>query len=340
MKYRLPPQTTNHKGKIRTVGFEIEFAGLDIPEVAKIIKDNFGGRIMRHSNAVYSIRDGKPGDFKVEIDARLLKKIAENRYSEKWNLDQGASFEDSIEEWVNRLAKTIVPVEIVMPPVPLNALDQFEPLIKSLRQQKAEGTDASWIHAFGLHINIEVADYKMDTLLPQFQAFLLLYHWLVEYLDIDLSRRLTPFIAPFPDMYVAQTVQKNYQPDLEEFITDYLRVNSTRNRPLDLVPLFLHLNSKLVKELIETEQSTGRPTWHYRLPNSNIQDKSWNYLDEWETWVLVEQVAGDSEMLSELQQLYTTMKPYDITTSKKAWTKKLDSFLHEQFETDYWCNRS
>jgi len=339
MSYSLPPILSNQQSKFRTVGFELEYSGLDIQTSVDIIIEIFGGQLQKESDITYVIKNSKVGDFTVELDARILKKMAQENYLEPFGIDQESDIINYVEDLINDVAQTVVPLEIIMPPVPIDQLDQLTPLIEKMRAQKAEDTNSSWINAFGLHINPEVPRVDIDVILPQFKSFLLLYEWLVEFIEVDLSRRLTPFIKPFPKKYVLKSVRKDYQPDMETFIRDYLNDNPTRNRPLDLVPLFIHIDQKLVKDFMDTTKSNGRPTYHYRLPNSNLQNKQWNILHEWNAWVLIEKVAADEDLMLNLQDQFFKLRAGNFASSRK-WKNLLDQIINEHFETNSWRNGS
>ena len=63
------------RGKARTVGFEIEYAGVPLWRTARIIQDLFGGDIEERSKAEWSVADTSLGTFRLEIDAEPVKKL-------------------------------------------------------------------------------------------------------------------------------------------------------------------------------------------------------------------------------------------------------------------------
>jgi hypothetical protein len=82
---------------------------------------------------------------------------------------------------------------------------------------------------------------------------------------------------------------------------DYLERNPTRNRPLDWLPLFAHLNKDLVFEYpVEKDLIKPRPTLHYRLPSSLIDDPSWSIATEWNKWVIIDDLAANLVISPEL----------------------------------------
>src|SRR5690606_29497891 len=119
------------------------------------------------------------------------------------------------------------------------------------------------------------------TLLAYLRAFFLLYDWLYEESEIPIARKVAPFIHDFPPEYVAHVLNPDYAPNLETLIDDYLRFNPTRNRPLDMLPLFAHLDRERVfAQPVERELVKARPTFHYRLPNSMVDDPKWSIADD------------------------------------------------------------
>ena len=341
MNYHLPPWRTNADNKLRKVGFELEFSGLEIGQITDAIVACYGGSPHIHSKAEAEVTDTLHGTFKVELDARLLKKMAQQNLLTDWNIENLDQMEERLVDLLDSAAQTVVPLEIVMPPITIDKLTVMEPLFDELRKRRAEGTEDSWIYAFGLHINPEVPETDAKLVRRFLQAFLLLYDWLVNVLDIDLTRRLTPFIAPFPQSYVTQLLDTAYTPDMKTLVDDYLEANPTRNRPLDMVPLFLHLEPELVKShLGDTEKISARPTFHYRLPNSRISDPAWHYLHEWDYWSLIEEVAFSEEMIAELIELYQAEVTDTLSLTKGKWIKHVHRYLYEKFETAYWSDRS
>lgn len=328
MSYKLPEIVQNNNGDTRKVGLELEFAGIEIEEGAEIIQSLYGGRIQKENRYHFEILDTKMGDFRVELDARILRKMASEDLFSQWGIElDEETFRKPIEDVVDKLARTVVPLEIVMPPVPMHNLHQLERLRSKLQQNKAEGTHTSLVHAFGMHINIESPDLRIPTLLRYLRSFMILYPWLVQILEIALSRRLSPFVDPFPNKYVSKILEPDYDPDQEQFIEDYLEFNPTRNRPLDMMPIFAMLDAGLLQPVMEGKKNEPRPTFHYRLPNSRIDDPEWRFEDEWNHWLEVEKLAHDEEMLNKLSRLYITRKKETVLAFRKEWANTVTILL-------------
>lgn len=95
-----------------------------------------------------------------------------------------------------------------------------------------------------------------------------------------------------------------YSPDLAALIDDYLAANPTRNRALDMLPLFAHLDEPRVRAAIDDPQIKSRPTYHYRLPDSRVRMPGWNITREWQRWLVVEHVAADPELAARIAGAY------------------------------------
>lgn len=132
------------------------------------------------------------------------------------------------------------------------------------------------------------------------RAYTLLHEWLVIELDTAFSRRLMRFATAYPPNYARKVLDSHYAPRLPELIDDYLKYNTTRNRALDLLPLFAHLDWERVARAVDDERVKGRPTFHFRLPNSRVHDPRFRISDEWKLWLEVERLAEDPERLAEL----------------------------------------
>jgi hypothetical protein len=324
MKLKLPKILETDTGSPRRVGFELEFAGLELQDAAKIIKDLFGGEVVENHRYEFEVRNTDLGAFRIELDARVLRKMAERDVFEKlgFNIEQ-ESFKNSIESFLDKAAKIIVPIEIVMPPVKIESISSLEQLRKKLQAHKAEGTKVSLMHMFGMHINIETPALNVETILKYLRAFLLLYPWLLQKLEIDISRKLSPFVDPFPKEYVFKVLDIDYMPSEKEFIVDYVKYNPTRNRPLDLLPILAMLDETIVESRLEGEKNRPRPTFHYRLPNSKIDDVNWTFTEEWNYWAAVEELAQKPEMIEKLAQLYVMRREKTLVSFKKEWVETI-----------------
>ena len=111
-----------------------------------------------------------------------------------------------------------------------------------------------------------------DSLRRHLQAYLVLSPWLRASIDVDATRRLLPFVRPFPEAYVRKVLAADYRPDLHGLVADYLAANPTRFRELDLLPLFAYLVPEQYYATPADPLVKPRPAFHYRLPDSRVDD--------------------------------------------------------------------
>jgi hypothetical protein len=306
-----PPRLHTDDGSVRRIGAEIEFSAVDCREAAALVEARFGGTIEEESAWRFRVRDTDFGDFTVELDTQYAHAHAHAKAVDE--TDPSASdFERRIADTLDREVSEVIgdigslwlPVEIVAPPVPLDRLPELDPLIADLRAAGAEGTDDALLFAFATQLNVEVATRSPESVRDYLKAYLLLAEGLRDEIEPRLTRRLLPFASPFPQDYVRLVVNPAYRPDLGELIDDYLDANPTRNRELDMLPLFLDLDPERVRARITDARVRARPTFHYRLPDTRLSDPGWGLITEWNRWVRVEQLAADPEGLADAGRAY------------------------------------
>lgn len=297
MSFALPPVLKNQQGKIRTVGFEIEFGELPANRAAELVAEVLGGRRVETDCNEFAVRDTPFGSFSVKLDTRL------GRDSEP---DAGAL--EVVGAELSKLTleaiRDLVPIEIVTPPMPVDQIEALETLIERLRADGARGTEESLLYAFALHINPEAPELTGKGIVAVMKAYMLLSPTLWRDIHPDMTRRVLGFAEPFDDSYVAKVLDQDYWPDIPCLIDDYLDANPTRDRDLDLLPLFAHLDEERVRARLPNEKIGRRPTFHYRLPDARISDPSWSLAQEWNRWVSVERLAADASRLQEMCGLY------------------------------------
>ncbi|WPL19859.1 Putative amidoligase enzyme [Thiorhodovibrio winogradskyi] len=301
----IPPRMRTAEGEPRLVGIEIEFGGLTLEQTAILLVDQLKATLSNGSDYEATISGDPAGDWRVELDFELLKDFGRRNQDEA---DTEPSLQslinNGIEQLLKLMAEPLVPVEIVSPPLPFARLPEVQSLITALREAGALGTGENPVFAFGLQLNPQPPALDARTLLSHFKAYLCLADWLRQRANVDLTRRLTLFAEPFPKAYVRQVIAPDYWPDQSAFIDDYLSANPTRNRELDLLPLFAHLDPERVKRRVADSRVKARPTFHYRLPNSEIDQPDWGLHTAWNDWVEVERLAEDPERLSAIRGAY------------------------------------
>lgn len=297
-KYRqqawsLPLSVDTERGQPRRVGVELEFIGLTPQAVAEQVQKCFGGSIESISDYEIEVRDTQHGDYTVELDMTYLKERGRSRDQREADM-----LEDLAENVVALVAKHLVPVEIVAPPIAVHDLWELEDLVAAVRQAGAKGTKHAPTYAFGLHLNPELPATDADTVRRYLQAFLCLYPWLLERSAVDLSRRVTPYIDPFPEAYLKVMLAPDYAPGQQALIDDYLELNPTRNRALDMLPLFAYLDEERVREAVEDRRVKARPTLHYRLPNCQLDEPDWHLVRPWRDFLQLDALAAQPELLA------------------------------------------
>jgi hypothetical protein len=96
-----------------------------------------------------------------------------------------------------------------------------------------------------------------------------------------------------------------YAPDQAGLIDNYLHANPTRNRELDMLPLFAWIDEDRVRSCVPDARIKARPTFHYRLPDARIGDPGWSLALEWNRWCVVERLAADAERLAAMSEAWT-----------------------------------
>lgn len=327
--FPLPKRLSTSAGHARRVGVEIEFAGLRIDEITQLVQGLYGGEIQRLSRFEQKVIGTRWGDFGIEIDVRLLKDRGYLKFLEKTGVELDEASLAHAEDLLARIAATLVPHEIVCPPIPLEEAEQLERLRESLQQHHALGTKASLRYAFGLQFNPEIPALDAATVLAYLRAFFLLIDWLEQRSEVALSRRMTPFINPFPQHYVRRVLEPDYAPSLAQLIDDYLLANPTRNRPLDMLPLLAHLDETRVKTTLQGKdiKIRSRPTFHYRLPNCLIDDPEWSIAREWSGWVAVDDLAQDAEKLRLMSADYLEERAQLSLGYDEDWAEQVEAWL-------------
>lgn len=326
--YLKPPHIKNRAGEERTVGYEFEFTGIEIDEVALLVTNLYGGKIEKISTFEIEVQETLYGTFKMELDAQLLR---DKKY-EKILKEVGINMDDikdkdGKEKKLMEMAATVVPYEIVTPPIPLNKMDALDPLVDKLREKKVKGTGSSILYAFGMHINPEVPDDRVESILNHTRAYVLMDPWIRSEADINMSRRITPYIDPYSEKYVKLILNPEYKPDLKTLIRDYFDFDNSRNRSLDLLPLFMHLDEKTTSSMIDEKLTSARPTYHYRLPDCSFEKKKWSPALEWNRWVLVERLADDEEQLEQLSRKWLKLSDNSMIGFESKWTKKIAEWV-------------
>lgn len=326
--FQMPPVLRNARGELRKAGFEFEYAGLSLDDSARLVREVFGGEVEVVSPSVRKVAGTPLGTFGVEIDSAVVK---DKRYQsalravginpDRWNTDP-------LERLLMGVVATWVPFEIGTPPIPLDRLSLLDDLRQRLLEAGAKGTRTSIRYAFGMHINPELPSEEPASIRDHLRAFVLLAPWLGDRVDVDATRRVMPFINPFPNDYARLILAPDYPADAGRLIDDYIKFNPTRNRPLDLLPVLAHLDKARVMDRVEDPHLVkARPAYHYRLPNCLIDEPDWTIAREWNTWVAVERLAADTDRLAEMSRDYQEADEQSFRPFVDKWPGVLEGYM-------------
>ena len=317
--YLKPDRPLNReRDEVRRVGIEIEFAGLPMEETGATVAEALGGtwRVLNQAEGEVEVPDA--GTFKIELDWQLGKVMARSE------LASDHEEVEAVVDWVTSTASELVPMEVVCPPLPLDGLHLLDPMVQGLRQAGALGTSASPLFAFGVHLNPELPDLSPGTITGYLKAFCLAQDWLVAAHGVDLSRRLTPYVDLFPDDYVDRVLSYEGEITLETLIDDYTSLNPTRNRALDMTPLFRHLDEARLLATIDDARINARPTFHYRLPNSEIENDTWSLSRAWNLWCVVEWLSEQPDLMAEMTRQRQARTGQLVSLDSPPWHDRLD----------------
>lgn len=317
----MPPEQTNADGDERAVGVEIEFGDLNLVAAAEVLQTFLANQcdnceVSSQGRYERTISGDPAGDWVIEFDYSYLKKMGREEEQDELR----AATERGL-AWV---AESVVPVEVVSPPLPLSRLAEVETLMDDLRAAGARGSSDSLAYAFGMQLNPELPSLESRTIMAHIKAFLCLYDWLLARIDPDISRRISNYIDPFPKEYLQLALSPDYWPDLTTLMDDYLEHNPTRNRALDMLPLFRHLDEDKLVAAVDTRLVKARPTFHYRLPGCEIHDANWGLHRVWNDWVKVEQLAANQELLNECGQAFLKHQKKLFSSFGKQWLEQLE----------------
>lgn len=326
---KLPERLYTEDGQIRKIGLELEFSGISPEKVAVILQNRLGGNLTCKNIFSYQLKNTEYGDFNVEIDAAFLKQKKYKELAETAGIDlDSIDNTDALEDIIKNLASIIVPCEIVMPPVPADKLQVAEEITCLLRKEKAKGTGQSIFYAFGLHINAELASRESVYLLNHMRAFSLLYDWICKDNLVDISRRITPYINPYPESYLDLILSQDYRPEIDELIDDYLEKVSSRNHGLDMLPAFAYISETAVmQKASEPELINPRPAFHYRLSNCRIDEPEWTIEQEWKYWLKIEDIADNENKLHQLINAWTDLNQKKLQSVNSEWPDKVKSVI-------------
>ncbi|WP_306132854.1 amidoligase family protein [Roseivivax marinus] len=296
------PRPDTAEGKPRHVGVEIELGGLPETRVAELARDAFGGEIERGEEKGLVLTGSRLGDMEIYLDSALLGH-ADTRF----------------QEGLHEMARTVVPVEIVTGPILPDRIADLDTFLDTLHAAGASGTSGGITAGYGVHFNPEVVSTRLDDVLPVLKAFAFAEDALRQEMGIDLSRRVLPFVDPYPRRLLDGLARAPI-PDMAALIDLYLDRAPSRNHGLDMLCLFAHVDRDRVGAKMDLASVSARPTFHYRLPDCRIGDPNWSLALEWNRWVAIERLSEDHGFLSEIERAWQAHRDA-LTTVRGDWTK-------------------
>jgi hypothetical protein len=327
-EFLMPPKMNNYQNKQRKVGFELEFSNIEIVNIIDVIQKSFDVSIHKENNFLYQL-NSQYGNFIVELDFELLTKQKLKKELVQFFNDIGFELTpknlSAVEKIIATLSKEIVPYEISTPPFSLDNISLVDAIVFGLNSHGAEGTKNRFYNAFGLHINPEVTSLEAKSILRYLRAFMILQEYIMQQAQIDLARKITPYIKPFKEEYIKHILNPLYKPSIETLIDDYIYFNPSRNRSLDMLPLFAYIDEERVRNKLPNEKIKPRPTFHYRLSNCLIGEKNWSVSQEWNRWIWVENLADNPTTLNQLCEEYLTHMNRLINF--KTWQSKIEQWI-------------
>jgi len=320
--YRQPSTLRDADGNLRTVGFEVEFTGVSLTDTVSAVEHAFPSSTRKSSTAAAcDLEIEGLGLFSIEIDWEFLKQQAN---------ETGDVQPDDWVKLLSQAAELVVPVEVVCPPIPVDRLHELVAMTDALRDAGAQGTGSSLIAAYGVHINPSSPALDSVTIRNYLRAFGLLQWWLVEAHAVDLTRRASSYVDLYPEAYLRLLFSSGEAPDMDQLIKDYLAHNPTRNRALDMLPLFGEVNESLVQAAVHDDRIKTRPTFHYRLPNCHIDRRDWSLADSWNVWWTVDELAQRPDDLDTLAAHYLDQHRAILGVKRNSWVEFMDQWLRDR----------
>ena len=320
-RFRIPPTLKNDDGKVRRVGFELEFSGITLEQTVDTLISALDAEIQSQTAAEFKLHVKTLGDFNVELDWDFLKRVSAN----------AADADDPAEaiKLLSQAASLLVPLEVVCPPIPLDRLHVLEPMTTALRKAGAVGTEESLLAAYGVHINTEIPKLDAPTLSLYLRAYALLQWWLVDAHDVDVTRKISPYIDLYSEAYLKQVLSEP-EPSMDQIFDGYLEYNASRNRALDLLPILAEIDANRVRRVVDDPKINARPAFHYRMPNCHIEHPDWSLSLAWNTWLLVEQLASNPGYLDELGAAFLAAERPLLGVNRNDWVEYVDRWLSER----------
>jgi len=338
--FKMPPIMSDKDGNTRCAGFEFELGNLIVEEIAEALHAKLGGELHKTSPFQVRIRHSSIGSLKIERDTQYLSSLAYRDWLNRLGVSFGPGNEgEYLEKQADKISCQLIPCEIVTAPIPFDKLHRLNDLLEVLDSFGGKGTQEAIYYAFGLHINPSVPEMSCETLLAYIQAFILLNDWIIKQADTDISRRFfTKYIDPYPQQYAQLVIDTQYNPDMTTLIDDYLKYNPTRNRALDMLPIFFTIDAERVIAGVNASERNlikGRPAFHYRLPDCRVGEKDWAIEDEWNRWQLIEIITYNTSLRKKFIALWQKEQAKFKLDHRSSWVAHASQFIKNKIQPIY-----
>ena len=304
------PQPRNASGELRRVGVEVEFSGMTEENAARVLAETLGGAASEKKPGEWSVTGTELGGFECYLDSAPLNKMDR----------------EGIGKSLRELARTVVPVEIVSDPIQIDQIPALDEALEALAKAGATGTTGGVLLGFGVHFNPEAAALTFEAIAPVLTAYALLEDHLRRSAGIDLSRRMLPWVDPYPRSLVDRLAADDGPFDMRSLIDTYLELAPSRNHGLDMLCLFAQIDRSRVARVMDMEQIQPRPTYHWRLPDCRINEPGWSLALEWNRWALVERVAADKALLQGLKAAWRDHRE-SLTSIRSDWARRVATMV-------------
>lgn len=289
----------------RRVGVEIEFAGLSVHETAVLIAGHWGGELAEQNPREVHVTGGRLGKVRVELDIALKAQWAEDLAAQ--------------------VLRDLVPVEVITDPLSQADLPQVERMAQVLHAAGAMGTRAKLAYGFGVHFNPELPDDDGAALVATARAYALCEDWLRGAEPLDPARRVLPFVDPWPRALVAALAGAEGW-GVRDLARACVAHAPSRHHGLDLLPALQHLCPAELSQVPESHLKGGRPTFHYRLPETRLDEPGWSIAYEWNRWCLIEHIAADPDLLRALANGWTDHES-PLSRLRGNWAAAVEEML-------------
>jgi hypothetical protein len=82
-----------------------------------------------------------------------------------------------------------------------------------------------------------------------------------------------------------------------------------------------------VRSVVQSALVKARPTFHYRLPNCDIDNPAWGIYLSWNRWCQVEELAADSDRLRDVCLAYVYHLDSLTPDFLNPWSEQVKQWL-------------